>query len=502
VTTDRAVVLTIDVGGSAVKASTISVADWRVLACVRREHHASYTAAGHMEFDPAAWWEGILAACRDAVSAAGASPGSYLGITCTGMRIPFVLLDGKGEAVAPGVLNLDRRGRAYLQEVGDALGRVRLYALTGQWLSPHFGLPKLLWFARSRPEVWKRVRHILQLHDWLLYRLCGEMASEPSAAAMGQIVDVASRTWAEELLAALDIPLELFPPLLGAGTVLGALRGEVARAIGVAPGTPVHVGGGDTHVAALGADAVDDGEVVVVGGSTTPIQLTISSPLGPSPGAEPLVSPHLWPGLWAAETNAGATGIMYTWLRGVAGGASPNGLPPYQTLDALASASPIGSNDVVVTAANPVSTEHSWSHLPPITIFGLKPSHTLGDVARAMLECTCHAVRANVEQLEAAAGARFPSVRLTGGSSGSDLFAQLLADVLGKRVCVPQVAEPSALAGGRIVLAGDRAAWGDPQPTVWFEPDEERSAAYARYGERYLAVYDRLREPPGQALGR
>ena len=91
------------------------------------------------------------------------------------------------------------------------------------------------------------------------------------------------------------------------------------------------------------------------------------------------------------------------------------------------------------------STEYSWSHLPPITIFGLKPSHTLGDIARSVLESTCYAVRANVEQLEVAAGASFPSLRLTGGSSGSDLFPQLLADVLGKKVCVPQVAEPSAV---------------------------------------------------------
>ena len=29
----------------------------------------------------------------------------------------------------------------------------------------------------------------------------------------------------------------------------------------------------------------------------------------------PLVSPHLRPGLWAAETNAGVTGVLYTWLR-------------------------------------------------------------------------------------------------------------------------------------------------------------------------------------------
>ena len=110
------------------------------------------------------------------------------------MRIPFVLLDADREVLAPGVLNVDRRGEDYLDRVRAALGPERLYELTGHWANSKFGLPKLLWFVDRRPELWRKVRHVLQFHDWLIFGLSGELVSEPSSAAMSHLVDVRRRS--------------------------------------------------------------------------------------------------------------------------------------------------------------------------------------------------------------------------------------------------------------------------------------------------------------------
>ena len=157
----------------------------------------SYPGPNLAEFDPASWWAAILRAIRETVEKAAADPSTYVGIICTGMRIPFVLLDSDGKDLAPGVLNVDRRGQDYLGPVRSALGPERLYELTGHWANSKFGLPKLLWFVDRRPELWRRVRHVLQFHDWLVFGLSGELVSEPSSAAMSQLVDVRSRRWAE-----------------------------------------------------------------------------------------------------------------------------------------------------------------------------------------------------------------------------------------------------------------------------------------------------------------
>jgi xylulokinase len=259
-------VLTVDGGGSAVKATVYSVAARSPVAAATREVVADYPGDGLAEFDTAAWWPEVVGAIRDAVEAAGRPASGYLGITCTGMRIPFVLVDERGEALAPCVLNLDRRGQAHLPEVREALGPDALYRLTGHWANGKFGLPKLLWYRRERPAVWRRVRRVLQFHDWLVHGLSGAVVSEPSSAGMSQLVDVRRRDWATELLDALDLDRDLFPALLDGGAPAGGLRPDVARATGLTAGTPVHAGAGDTHLAVLGAGATEPGTAAIVGG--------------------------------------------------------------------------------------------------------------------------------------------------------------------------------------------------------------------------------------------
>ena len=151
-------VATIDAGGSGVKLGVVSLETWRTLATVRREYASSSPGPGLLEWDPAAWWGVIESALAEAITAAGEPPGRYAGIVCTGMRIPFVLVDDCREPVAPGLLAPDARGRAYVGEVREALGEDALYATTGHWSAPHFGLPKLLWFVREQTGPWRRTR--------------------------------------------------------------------------------------------------------------------------------------------------------------------------------------------------------------------------------------------------------------------------------------------------------------------------------------------------------
>ncbi len=368
-------VLTVDGGGSSVKATVYSIGARAPVASASREVMADYPGDGLAEFDTRAWWAEIVAAIRGAVAGAGRRPGDYRGITCTGMRIPFVLVDGRGEPLAPCVLNLDRRGQAFLDDVRTALGPRELYRLTGHWANGKFGLPKLLWYRSERPEIWRRARRVLQFHDWLVHGLSGAVTSEPSSAGMSQMVDARRRCWATELLDALGIDRDLFPELHDGGERIGGLLPEVARATGLATGTPVHVGAGDTHLAVLGAGGTAPGTAAIVGGSTTPVMYASDQPLAASKAGGPLVSPHAVAGLWALETNAGATGNLYTWLRDLMGGVASDG---YAKLDQLVEAAPLGARGLLVAAANPFWGEDAWERVPPTTFMGLTPAPPAG----------------------------------------------------------------------------------------------------------------------------
>jgi sugar (pentulose or hexulose) kinase len=481
-------VATIDAGGSGVKLGVVSLDSWRTLASVRREYASVAREPGLFEWDPAEWWSVIEGALADAVEAAGEPPERYAGLICTGMRIPFVLVDDRCEPLAPGVLVPDVRGRVYLDAARDAIGAEALYATTGHWSAPHFGLPKLLWFVRERTALWARTRWVLQFCDWLLERLCGVVASEHSSASMSQMLDVSSREWAGGLLDAAGIGAERMPPLRAAGSMAGDLRPDVARRVGLLPGTPVHVGGGDTHVASLAASGLEGGSVTIVAGTTTPLMIATREPWL-DPEVTPLVSAHVRPGRWAAETNVSTSGAMLRWLRDVTG-------QDYATLEERAGASPLGARGALVCAANPEWGASDWADVPPISLVGVGPAHGVGDLARAVLESSAHAVACNLARLGSLAQAPLGDVTLTGGGGRSVFAAQLLADVLGRRIVVPQLEDPAALGGALLVAGLDRPSV-EP-PVRVHEPDAERHAAYVPHTRRYAEVFARLR---GAALG-
>jgi xylulokinase len=476
-------VATIDAGGSGVKVGVVSIATWQTVALVRRDYAPSAPAPGLLEWDPAAWWGVIEAALAEAVAVAGEPPSHYSALTCTGMRIPFVLVDERCEPLAPGVLVPDARGAAYVEEASEVIGPDALYATTGHWPAPHFGLPKLLWYVRERAALWRRTRWVLQFCDWLLERLCGVVASEPSSASMSQMLDVGGRHWSEDLLAAAGIDAARMPSLCEAGSVADGLRAGVAARVGLPAGLPVHVGGGDTHTACLGAVGLDARAIVVVAGTTTPIVLATRAPLLDA-ATTPLVSAHLRPGRWAAETNVGTSGAMLRWLRDLSGRS-------YRELDALAATAEPGAGGALVCAANPEWGPKDWARVPPIAMVNADPALGVADIARAVLECSAHAIACNLARLSAADGGASRDVILTGGGGRSPFAAQLLADVLGRRIVVPELEHAASLGGALLVAGMDRPPQ-EPQQRH-YEPHARRHEFYVLHTQRYAETFARLR---------
>jgi sugar (pentulose or hexulose) kinase len=204
---------------------------------------------------------------------------------------------------------------------------------------------------------------------------------------------------------------------------------------------------------------------------------------------QPVVSAHVFPGTWAAETNAGATGIRFTWLLGLARGFGADGVS-YDDLTRLAASEPAGAHGLFAVAGSPFWGERAWASTPAGALLGLTPSHSVADVARALLEGSAIAVAAQVARLERTLHGPAGRVRVTGGLSRSAFWCQLLADVSGRQIDVAVVDEPSSMAAALVVLGDARAL---PQPGLRaYEPctraGEELEPVRARYEERYAAL--------------
>ncbi len=474
----------LDFGGGAVKACVADVERAEVLAVAQEPTETRHPSPSRAEFDPDAWWRAAAVAMRAAVAQAARAPADYAAVSVTSLRQGYVLLDEAGE-LAPGVVNADRRGADHLERVRETIGRERLYEITGHWSAPQLTLPKLL--EEHRAGRLQRAHTMLFVHDWALWRLCGERVSEPSMASAGQLLDVQERTWAVGILEALELDPSVLPPLVEAGTPVGALRDED---LGLPSGIDVVVGGGDTQLAAAGAGGLADSVVSVVAGTTTPIQASTSA-FPRDPQQHPWVSAHLRPDRWAAETNAGYTGMSLDWLAQVSGSS-------VDTLaDEAATAAP-GANGITAAVTARTWSEETWSSGAPGGLIGFEPGHTRADVARAFIEAHAYGIRGNLEDLERATGGAASRVCLLGGAARSRSFAQLVADTTGRPIGRVASDYPAGLAFAWLADSAG-SAHGAEAPAFDGETIEPRPSDALEEGYmRYIAAGDALRqELPG-----
>jgi autoinducer 2 (AI-2) kinase len=163
---------------------------------------------------------------------------------------------------------------------------------------------------------------------------------------------------------------------------------------------------------------------------------------------------------WIIESNAGRTGWVYRWFRDNILCEKPSN-QIYDSMNALALASPPGSNGVKVFFgphifdSGPPYWEGDWlGDIPvPPTIMG-SSKFTLGDLARAIIEANCYAVRANLEQLQEITCLSVKKLGFCGGNSKSGLWNEIQSSVIDKPVIVPRERDASAVGAAMCAAVG------------------------------------------------
>jgi len=498
-------VLTLDIGTGSSRALIYSVSKNEVVSTVSISAEIDHPAPNRAEFVPANWRDAALRAMADAVGHAKSHAEDYLGLTVTSLRQGFVLIDKEGVPLGPGVLNYDQRGALGIPRIRDKCHTEDLYALTGHWHAPELTLPKLIYYQDYEPDTWEKVEKLLFVHDWMIYELTGEICTNTTMACAGQMADVSNRTWAFDLLAELGIPDRLLPPLMEAGALIGGLQADVANRVGLLASTPVFVGGGDAQFGSLGAGGMQPGSMVIVGGSTTPLILTTEAPVM-DPKKYPWVSTHLAPGLWAVEMNAGSTGRLYKWFRDTFGTAQVEeaerrGLDSFEVLNELALKAPLGTNGLRAIASSPRWAQDTWEKKAPYLFLGFTTGNSLGEFARSILESVCFAVRGNLEELERMKGTKSDKIIYTGGTAAPAFWAQMMSDVLGQPIHVPEIEEPAASAGAQVVLwgLGDDAETLPPRYRE-YQPDENTASKYQGHYEDYVTKFEAVQKNFAQVV--
>ena len=452
-----------------------------------------------MTFDTAKNWDITVGCIKESLKLAGLRAEEILAVSATSMREGIVLYDAQGKEIWA-VANVDARASdevKFLKENFTGLEE-EFYALSGQTFALG-ALPRILWLKNNKPDIYEKVANISMIGDWILAKLSGVIATDPSNGGTTGIFSLKDRDWISAMANNVGIKDDIFPPVLEVGTVMGNVNDESSGLLGH---TKVVMGGGDVQLGSAGLGVVKEGQVAVLGGSFWQQVVNVKSAITPPKNMSIRVNPHVVEGLSQAEGITFFSGLVMRWFRDAfceleKQEAKERGIDAYSVLEEKAQNVPVGSHGIMPIFSDAMNYG-KWYHASPSFLnLSLDPNVcNRASMFRSLQENACIVSAINLKKIEAFTGIEIKEIVFAGGASKGKLWCQILADVTGCKVKVPYVTEATAL--GAAMSAGVGAGvYGSlleasESLVLWereYEPNRENFERYEALSQKWQELY-------------
>jgi xylulokinase len=506
-------VLAVDLGTGGPKTGAVSLRG-EVLASEMSGVHTRYLAGGGAVQDTAEWWDCIRSGVRAVLASGGADPRDLIGVGITGQWGSTVPIDSEGRAAGECRLWADTRGAPFsAKAVGGPVtlfgyspgNMLRWIQITGGAPSPNGADPlgHELYMRNREQEVYGRTKTLLEPLDYIGLRFTGRAAATPASMILSWLTNNrpgARVEYVDELVKRSGRDRARLPELLPTGSVLGPVRQDVADELGI-PTVPVVAGVPDLHTSFIGSGAVAPYEAHVTISTTAWIACEV--PFKRTDVIHQMASvPGLRPDRYLVANNHETAGLCLKWLR--------DSVVPsdYEGLVAMAAEAPPGAGGLMFTPwlngeRTPVEDRTLRGAFLNVSL-ATDRSH----MVRAVLEGVAFNARWLLDAVEGFVRRPFSSLRILGGGAQSDLWCQIHADILGRRI--ERVADPmfaslrgaglfAAISMGKISLEDVK---GLVRVTHVFEPDRQAREVYEPMYAEFKQFYGKLHASYARLNGR
>ncbi len=444
-------VLGLDIGTTSTKAILFDLAGKEVARGASLPYRTLTRQPGWVEQDPEEIWQAVIAAIRQAISQAGTSTIAVRAICIAAQSGSLLPADVDGNPVYPLITWMDGRTEKLVHQWRKEGVQEQVKPISGWSLYPGLPLPTIAWLRQHDSDTFAVARRYFSVNDFIVHRLTGQYASNPSNGGGLQLVNIRTGNWSDELCALAGIRPEQLSPIQPTGVVIGEILPEVCRATGLSAGVLLVNGGHDQGCTALGLDITAPGKMLLACGTAWVFTGVMESPNMEAAPAKLDWNSHALSGRYTISQSLGGLGASLEWWlhqawRGVGEEAPRQDL--FFALDAeLSDAKPdeqlcfrplTGGHD------NPATTQRGG-------FVGLQLSHSRANMAWAIMESAAFELRWALEPIRRA-GLPIDRLWMVGGAAQSPHWPQILADATGVPIRLPQYDNWPAL--GAAILAG------------------------------------------------
>lgn len=471
------------------------------------ENKTVFPRTGWCEQGVEQWERSIVGSIRDALANAPISPDQVEGVGVDATTCTVIHLDENRRPLRNAIMWMDLRAAKEAEEIsrtGDpALKYVGYDRISAEWFPC-----KNLWVKRNQPDIYRKASTIFEHTDWVAFWLTGQITASINTVTVRWLYNVKEGGFPTSLYKAIDLD-DIFDKLpqriVRIGEVVGGITKEVSELTGLQAGIPVAGGAADASIGVIGVNALRPGKLALVTGSSQ-LHLGLTDVELHAPGIFGTYPSGLIPEAEMIEAGQTSTGSVLNWFMSdflsaeLKREAEQRGISAYELMNEKAAEIPPGSEGVLVL-------EHWQGNRSPWVdatsrgvIRGLTLRHTPAHIYRAIMEGVAYGT-AVILRVMKDGGVVFDEIIACGGATNSPLWMQIMADVTGKPITIPE--EQQAVSLGSAIAATvaadiyaslEEAAGVMVRTATTVEPELKNARMYSELVNQYSLTYEALKD--------
>lgn len=478
----------IDLGTSGVKLILVDNKG-NVQKTVSKSYELLVPRPSWTEQDPNAWYNQTLVALKELVEG---NESNIEGISFSGQMHGLVLLDEEDNVLRNALLWNDQRTIKEVEYLNDEIGIDNLLKYTGNIALTGLTAPKILWVKNNEPEIFKKIDKIMLPKDYLIYKLSGAFASDVSDLSGTLYFDPKTRDYSEEMLEILSINKSMLPKVYESFEVVGTLSEELKQELNITNDIKIIAGGGDQAVGAVGVGIVGDGECSLSLGTSGVI--FVSSKNFKVDNQSYLQSyAHANNKYHIMAVMLNAAGAIKWWNESVLDTNDYNKY--YEKVAQANSEESLFFLPYLTGERAPINDPYAQG-----VLFGLRVHHKQADIDLAVVEGVTFALRDSFELIKNL-GVEINQIRITGGGAKSDVWAQMISNILGVKVVKITTEEGPALGAAILAMVGceefktvEEACENIVEISTSFTPKDDVVKHYNQKYKKFTKLYPNFKE--------
>jgi len=424
------------------------------------------------------WWASICQSTHQVLKESAVPASAIRGMAFCAQMQGVVLVDQNGRVLRNPMSYMDGRATAqigrYLHTGFPRIDHLNLVKLLqfvrltgGGAASTKDSLWKYLWVRDNEPEIFAATHKWLDVKDYLALRCTGEYSMGYDSANVTFVFDTRpdKLAWSASLCQTFDVEMNHLPDLVGATQKIGTLLSQPAAELELPEGIPIFGGGGDLSMISLGSGGFEVHDTHIYIGTSgwvvsninkrmTDINAMIAGVIGAIPGRYNYIAEQETSGSclqWVRDHLAKDEIGVYLQDQ-TAADVEGTEVRLYDLLNRAVAETAPGSRGVIFTPwlhgnRSPFEDPHVRG-----MFFNISLETGKRDLIRAVLEGDAFHKRWMLEAIEKKIP-RQDTLRFVGGGARSDQWAQILADVTGRKIEVVASPQNVGALGAAITVA-------------------------------------------------